>query len=246
VINRFSASLAAVFLSFALVLAFTQAAFAEVVPWKGPTHTVTIGLNEEDISQIEFPEEITNITLENPDYVDVYVVADRGNRAFRMRSLLPKMATRMFMTGASGNTYIVVLTTDVPYSSFVEVVDASKIDDVKQLLSKKFGPQDLVRAMAMDKELPGVLRETHLIPDWFRGNGLTFELSEVWQTPLMTGLVVHVANERQQTNEVNLPAITIPRTDEWGILRHAAMENMRLAPRGLPNDRGVMFLVFKR
>jgi hypothetical protein len=242
VINRLSAGLAAVILTFAMA----QAAFAEVIPWKGPTHTITIGLNEEDISHIEFPEEITNITLENPDYVDVYVVADRGNRAFRMRSLLPKMATRMFMTGGSGNTYIVVLTTDVPYSAFVEVTDASKIDDVKAMLSKKFGPRDLVRAMAMDKELPGVLRETHLIPDWFRGNGLTFELSEVWQTPLMTGLVIHVANDRNEANEENLPAITIPRTDEWGILRHAAMENMRLAPRGLPNDRGVMFLVFKR
>ena len=225
---------------------FAQAAFAEVVPWKGPNNTITLGLNEEDISHVEFPEEITNITLENPDYVDVYVVANRGNRAFRMRSLLPKMATRMFMTGASGNTYIVVLTTDVPYSAFVEVTDASKIDDVKAMLSKKFGEQDLIRAMAQDKELPGVLRETHLIPDWFRGNGLTFELSEVWQTPLMTGLVVHVTNERAEPNEVNLPAITIPRTDEWGILRQAAMENMRLAPRGLPNDRGVMFLVFKR
>ena len=241
-IKRFSACLAAALFALALV----PSAFAEVVPWKGPTHTVTIGLNEEDISQVEFPEEITNITLENPDYVDIFVVAERGNRAFRMRSLLPKMATRMFMTGKSQNTYIVVLTTDVPYSAFVEVVDASKIDEAKALVSRKFGAQDLVRAMAQDKDLPGVLRETHLIPDWFRGNGLTFELSEVWQTPLLTGLVIHVANERNEPNEVNLPAITIPRTDEWGILRHAAMENMRLAPRGLPNDRGVMFLVFKR
>ena len=244
-ISRLSMGLVALtftLLSFAVV----PSAEAEVVPWKGPTHTVTIGLNEEDISHVEFPETISNITLENPDYVDIYVVADRGNRAFRMRSLLPKMATRMFMTGASGNTYIVVLTTDVPYSAFVEVVDASKIDETKKLISNKFGPQDLVRAMAMDKDLPGVLRETHLIPDWFRGNGLTFELSEVWQTPLMTGLVVHVSNDRTEPNEVNLPAITIPRTDEWGVLRHAAMENMRLAPRGLPNDRGVLFLVFKR
>lgn len=233
---------------FAVVATFTlaQSAFAEVIPWKGPNHTITIGLSEEDISQVEFPEEITNITLENPDYVDIYVVADRGNKAFRMRSLLPKMATRMFMTGASQNTYIVVLTTDVPYSSFVQVVDASKVDDVKAKLGKKFGAQDLIRAMAQDKDLPGVLRETHLIPDWFRGNGLTFELSEVWQTPLFTGLVVHVTNERNEPNEVNLPAITIPRTDEWGTLRHAAMENMRLAPKGLPNDRGVMYLIFKR
>lgn len=238
--------IAASLLSIIAAFAVAQAAYAEVIPWKGPTHTITIGLNEEDIAHVEFPEEITNVTIENPDYVDILVIAGRNNKAFRMRSLLPKMATRMFMTGASQRTYIVILTTDVPYSAYVEVVDASNIDSVTKALAHKFGPQDLIRAMALDKELPGVLRETHLVPDWFRGNGLIFELSEVWQTPLMTGLVVHVTNERREPNEVNLPAITIPRTDEWGTLRHASMENMQLAPKGLPSDRGVMFLIFRR
>lgn len=228
------------------LISFVPTAEAEVIPWRGPTHTITIGLNEEDISHVEFPEPITSVTIENPDYVDVLVVADRNNRAFRMRALLPKMATRMFLTGQSGQTYVAVLTTDVPYSTFVEVVDASQADDVAAAVSREFGPRDLIRAMATDRDLPGVLRETHLIPEWFRGGGLVFELSEIWQTPKFTGLLVHVENTRSQPNEVNIPALTIPRTNEWGVLRHAAMENMRLEPRGKVNDKGMLFLIFKR
>ena len=236
---------------FALVLAsalmnFASSAQAEVIPWRGPTHTITIGLSEEDISQVEFPEPINSVTIENPDYVDVLVVADRNNRAFRMRSMLPKMATRTFLTGQSGQTYVVVLTTDVPYNTFVEVVDASQADDLAEAVSREFGPRDLIRAMATDRDLPGVVRETHLIPEWFRGAGLVFELSEIWQSPKFTGLLVHVQNTRGQKNEVNIPALTIPRTNEWGVLRHAAMENMRLAANGKPNDEGMLFLVFKR
>lgn len=233
-------------LTAASFFSFAQPAEAEVIPWRGPTHTITIGLSEEDISHVEFPEAITSVTIENPDYVDVLVVADRNNRAFRMRSLLPKMATRMFLTGQSGQTYVAVLTTDVPYSTFVEVVDASQADDVAAAVSRGFGPRDLLRAMATERELPGVLRETHLIPEWFRGGGLVFELSEIWQTPKFTGLVVHVENTRSQANEVNIPALTIPRTNEWGVLRHASMENMRLEPKGKPNDKGMLFLIFKR
>ena len=225
---------------------FAAPADAEVIPWRGPTHTITIGLSEEDISQVEFPEPINSVTIENPDYVDILVVADRNNKAFRMRSMLPKMATRAFLTGKSGQTYVVVLTTDVPYNTFVEVVDSSQADDLAQAVSREFGPQDLIRAMASDRDLPGVTRETHLIPEWFRGDGLVFELSEIWQSPKFTGLLVHVENNRNVENEVNIPALTIPRTNEWGVLRHAAMENMRLAPNGKPNDEGIMFLVFKR
>ena len=244
-LNIFSLFLAAV-LTAASALTFAQPAEAEVIPWRGPTHTITIGLNEEDISHVEFPEPITSVTIENPDYVDVLVVADRNNRAFRMRSLLPKMATRMFMTGQSEQTYVAVLTTDVPYSTYVEVVDGSQADEVAAAVGRQFGPRDLIRAMATERELPGVLRETHLIPEWFRGGGLVFELSEIWQTPLLTGLLVHVENTRGQPNEVNIPALTIPRTNEWGVLRHASMENMRLAARGKPNDKGMLFLIFQR
>lgn len=241
--TRFWGLFAAFVMSFAV---WALPAQAETVQWRGPTHTLTIGLSEEDISHIEFPEKITNITVENPEYVDILVVEGYAGRAFRMRALQPKMATRIFFTGASGKTYIVVVTTDVPYRAFVQIVDGTRLNEIGKAVSSKFDATDLVRAMAMDKEVPGVLRETHVIPKWFKGSGLTFELSEVWQTPLFTGLVVHVQNEQSSANEVNLPAITIPRTDEWGVLRLASMENMRLTPKGSPGERGVMFLVFKR
>lgn len=228
------------------VLALSNAAMADTMVWRGPTHTMTIGLTETDISHIEFPEEITNITVENSDYVDILVVEGYGNRAFRVRSMLPKMATRMFLTGASGTTYIVVATTDVPYRAFLEIVDGRRIEEERIQISKQFGITDMVRAMAEDKELPGVMRETYVIPNWFKGAGLNFELSEVWQSPKFTGLVVHVQNQYNMANEVNLPAINIPKTSEWGVLRKAAMENMRLSAKGKPNDRGIMFLVFER
>ncbi len=233
---------------FALVLTlFAQEnAQAETLVWRGPTHTLTIGLSEEDISHVEFPEKITNITVENPDYVDILVVEGYGNRAFRMRSMLSKMATRMFLTGASGKTYIVVATTDVPYHSFIQVADGTVIEDAARAAAKNFGPKDLIRAMAQEEEIPGVLRETYVIPGWFRGAGLDFELAEVWQSPQLTGLVVHVQNLYNTPNEVNLPAITIPQTDEWGVLRHAAMENMRLQAKGKKNDSGIMYLIFNR
>jgi hypothetical protein len=236
-------------LTLALAAAATFAALpavADTMAWRGPTHTMTLGLSEEDISHVEFPEEITNITVENPEYVDILVVEGYNNRAFRMRSLLPKMATRIFFTGSSGNTYIVVATTDVPYRSFVQIVDGSKLDNIAKDIARKFDMNDLVRSMALDKEVPGVLRETHVVPNWFRGGGLVFELSEIWQTPLLTGLVVNVRNETGAPTEVNLPSITIPKTGEWGILRKAAMENMRLAPKGRPSDTGTLFLVFSR
>jgi hypothetical protein len=220
--------------------------YADNIIWRGPTHTLTLGLNEDDISHIEFPEEIVNITLENSDYVDILVVEGYSNRAFRMRSLLPKMATRMFMTGASGATYIVVLTTDVPYRQFVEIVDGQKLDSKKRQIAKQFNITDMIRAMAEDRDIPGVIRETYVVPNWFTGAGLTFELSEVWQSPKYTGLVVHVQNEYPTANEVNIPAISIPKTGEWGVLRRAAMENMRLAGKGKPSDQGVMFLLFER
>ena len=232
----------------ALVVAqsVAQSAFADTLVWRGPTHTITIGVSETDIAHVEFPEEITNITVENSDYVDILVVEGYSNRAFRMRSMLPKMATRMFLTGASGATYIVVVTTDVPYRAFLEVVDGRHMDEEREKISRKFNVTDMVRAMAEDKELPGVMRETYVIPNWFQGAGLNFELSEVWQSPKFTGLVVHVQNEYNMPNEVNIPAISIPKTSEWGVLRKAAMENMRLAEKGKPNDRGVMLLVFER
>ena len=137
-------------------------------------------------------------------------------------------------------------TTDVPYRSFVQIVDGSKLDNIAKDIARKFDMNDLVRSMALDKEVPGVLRETHVVPNWFRGGGLVFELSEIWQTPLLTGLVVNVRNETGAPTEVNLPSITIPKTGEWGILRKAAMENMRLAPKGRPSDTGTLFLVFSR
>jgi hypothetical protein len=233
------------FLALAFILVGVQAQ-AETVMWRGPTHTLTIGLSEQDIAHVEMPEPIVNVTVENQDYVDVLVVEGYQNRAFRMRSLLPKMATRMFLTGESGQTYIIVATTDVPYRAFLQVVDGKRVDDLARKVAREFKDTDLVRAMALDREIPGVLRETYVIPNWFQGAGLVFDLAEVWQSALMTGLVVHVRNEFTVPNEVNLPAVTIPRTDEWGELRYAAMENMRLAPRGKPSDKGILYLVFNR
>lgn len=222
------------------------AAMADTLTWRGPTQSLTIGLSTEDIAHIEMPEPISNVTLENQDYVDVLVVEGYNNRAFRMRSLLPKMATRMFLTGASGNTYIVILTTDVPYRAYVQVVNGLEVDNIARKVARQFGPHDMVRGMATNVDLPGVQRETYVIPNWFKGGGLTFDLSEVWQSPKMTGLVVNVRNDTPTANEVNLPAVTLPRTDEWGTLRYAAMENLRLAPSGRPNDKGILFLVFMR
>ncbi|MDE0724769.1 MAG: hypothetical protein OSB62_08760 [Alphaproteobacteria bacterium] len=229
----------------AFVLA-SFSSFADVIKWYGPTQTMTLGLSDVDISHVEFPEEITNITIENSDYVDVLVVEGYANRAFRMRSLLPKMATRAFLTGGSGNTYIVILTTDVPYRSFVRIEDGNRLNEISRKVSKKFNTTDLLRAMSEDSELPGVTRETHVIPNWFKGAGLSFELSEVWQTATLTGLVVHVKNDYPVPNEVNLPAISLPKTSEWGTLRKAAMENMRLSAKGKANDTGILYLMFAR
>ncbi|MFN7163026.1 MAG: hypothetical protein ACK5VJ_00690 [Pseudomonadota bacterium] len=219
---------------------------ADSLVWRGPTKPVTIGLSQDDISHVEFPEPITNVTLENPDYVDALVVEGYNNRAFRMRSLLPKMATRMFLTGASGNTYIVILTTDIPYRSYLQVVNGLEIDEIQRKASANFGPVDLVRAMALDADVPGINRETYVVPNWFRGSNMSFDLAEVWQNPKLTGLVVHVRNEAPIPQEVNLPAVTIPKTSEWGQLRHASMENLRLNAAGQPNDKGILFLVFVR
>jgi hypothetical protein len=233
-------------LALLLWVALPLAAMADTITWRGPTQPVTLGLTQDDIAQVEFPEPITNLTIENREYVDIVAVEGQGNRVFRMRSLLPKMATRMFMIGQSGNTYIVILTTDTPYSAFTTIVNGLEQDEVKKAIARQFGPHDLIRAMAKDDDIPGVNRETYVIPNWFRGSGVSFDLAEVWQSPLFTGLVVHVRNENPAPNEVNLPAITIPRTDEWGTLRLASMENLRLAPQGQPNDKGVLFLVFVR
>lgn len=230
----------------AVLLVSGSAAYADSLVWRGPTHTLTIGLSQDDISHVEFPEEIVNITVEDQDYVDILVVQGYDNRAFRMRSLLPKMATRVFFTGQSGRTYIVVLTTDVPYRAYLEIVDGTKIEQAQRNLAKKFDANALIRAMANDTDIPGVVRETLVIPNWFKGAGVSFELSEVWQSSLLTGLVVHVKNEREIPSEVNLPAIMIPQTDEWGTLRKAAMENMRLNAAGRPGDKGIMYLVFAR
>jgi hypothetical protein len=229
-----------------LTMGMTATTAADTVVWRGPTKPLTLGLSQDDIAHIEFPEPITNVTLENPDYVDALVVEGYNNRAFRMRSLLPKMATRMFLTGASGNTYIVILTTDIPYRSYVQIVNGLEVDDLARKASSGFTAIDLVRAMALDADVPGITRETYVVPNWFRGSQMSFDLAEVWQNPKLTGLVVHVRNEANQVQEVNLPAITIPKTSEWGQLRHASMENLRLNPAGSPNDKGVMFLVFER
>ncbi len=220
--------------------------WADSIIWRGPTKPLTLGLSQDDVAQVEMPEPITSVTVENDDYVEILMLEGYNNRAFRMRSNLPKMATRMFMSGASGNTYIVILTTDVPYRSYVQVVNGLELDNVKRKVTKNFGPMDMVRAMAQDADIPGVSRETYVIPNWFRGSNMSFDLAEVWQTPALTGLVVHVRNESPQPNEVNIPAITIPKTSEWGTLRYASMENLRLAPAGQPNDKGVMFIIFMR
>jgi hypothetical protein len=233
-------------LSLALVVALPLYALADTLVWSGPTQTLTVGLTQDDISHVEFPEPITNVTIENQEYVDVLVVEGYQNRAFRMRSLLPKMATRMFLTGQSGNTYIVVATTDVPYRSYLQIVNGLELDDIKRKVASKFDAPDLIRAMATETDIPGANRETYVIPNWFRGGGLTFDLSEIWQTSKFTGLVVNVRNDSPAPQEVNLPAITLPKTDEWGVLRYASMENLRMAPAGQPNDKGVLFLVFVR
>lgn len=230
----------------AIMVVLPWLAHADTLTWYGPTKTLTIGLTQDDVSHVEFPEPIANVTLEDPSYVDILVVEGYNNKAFRMRSLLPKMATRMFLTGQSGNTYIVVLTTDVPYRSFLQIVNGLEQETVKRNIAKNFGPHDLIRSMAQDNDIPGVNRETYVIPNWFRGNGMSFDLTEVWQSAQLTGLVVHVRNENAAPNEVNLPAIVIPKTDEWGVLRYASMENLRLAPSGQPGDKGVLFLVFIR
>lgn len=238
-----TALLSFLLIGFALVGAHIH---ADSLVWRGPTKPITIGLSQDDISHVEFPEPITNVTLENPDYVDALVVEGYNNRAFRMRSLLPKMATRMFLTGASGNTYIVILTTDIPYRSYLQVVNGLEIDEIQRKASANFGPIDLVRAMALDADVPGINRETYVVPNWFRGSNMSFDLAEVWQNPKLTGLVVHVRNEAPIPQEVNLPAVTIPKTSEWGQLRHASMENLRLNAAGQPNDKGILFLVFVR
>ena len=233
---------------FALLLSVVCVAqsAAETLLWRGPTHTLTIGLSEEDISHVEFPEPITNVTLEDDDYVDILVVEGYQNRAFRMRSLLPKMATRMFLTGASGKTYVAILTTDVPYRTILNIKNADEIEKAKRKAGEHFGPMDLIRGMANDEELAGVMRETYVIPDWFTGAGLIFDLTEIWQTSKYTGLVVHVRNTFNAPNEVNIPAVTVPMTDEWGELRFASMENMRLAPAGNMNDKGLLYMIFTR
>lgn len=220
--------------------------WADTIPWRGPEHTLTIGLSDIDVAHLEMPESVANISVEDPDYVDILVVKGSGNRAFRMRSMLPKMATRVFMTGVSGKTYIVILTTDIPYRAFMQVVDSTAIEDIARRAAEKFDMNDMIRAMVLDQDIPGVVRETHVIPDWFKGPGVTFELTEIWQSSLLTGLVVHAQNIYPAENEVNLPAITIPKTSEWGVLRKASMENMRLAPRGQPNDEGLLYLIFSR
>jgi hypothetical protein len=235
-----------VFATLMLIFGLGAPLWADSLIWRGPTKPITIGLSQDDISHVEFPEPITNVTLENPDYVDALVVEGYNNRAFRMRSLLPKMATRMFLTGASGNTYIVILTTDIPYRSYMQVVNGLEIDEIARKASADFGPTDLVRAMALDAEVPGISRETYVVPNWFRGSSMSFDLAEVWQNAKLTGLVVHVRNEAPIPQEVNLPAVTIPKTSEWGQLRHASMENLRLNAMGQPNDKGILFLVFVR
>lgn len=219
---------------------------AKSIKWEGDEDVLSVGLNMTDVSQVTFPEAIINITVEDPDYVDVLVVQGYGNKTFRMKSNYDNMATRMFLTGKSGNTYVMIASTGTPYYAIVKVVDGTKIDAIGRAISEKLDENALIRAMALDKDIPGVNRETHVIPNWFNGSGLSFELSEIWQTPLLTGLVVHVQNIETKVNEVNVPAIYIPKTDEWGELRKASMENLKLEPYGKPNDKGLLFLVFTR
>lgn len=225
---------------------FAFSAQAKSLKWEGDEDVLSIGLNTTDISQVTFPETIINVTVEDPDYVDVLVVQGYANKVFRMKSNHQSMATRMFLTGKSGNTYVVVVSTDIPYYSIVKIVDGTKLNEIQEAISKKLDATDLIKAMALDKDMPGVNRETHVIPNWITGSGLDFELSEIWQTPLMTGLVVHVQNRQTTTNLVNLAALYIPKTSEWGELRKASMENLRLAPRGKKGDKGLLFLVFTR
>lgn len=228
------------------LVSFLPSAMAETIAWRGPSHTITLGLSEIDIAHVEFPEEIINVTVEDPEYVDILVVEGYSNRAFRMRALAPRMATRLFLTGRSQKTYIVVVSTDVPYNAYVQITDGTGLEDQKAAIARKFNDIDMLRAMATESELPGVMRETYVIPNWFEGAGLNFELTEIWQSPKFTGLVAHVTNETAAANEVNLPAINLPRTDEWGVLRRASMENLRLAPKGKPGDKGVAYLLFQR
>lgn len=230
----------------AVMLAATVTVWADTLVWRSPTKPLTIGLSTTDYTQIMFPEAIAHVVVEDPSYIDGKPLDGYSGRAIMFQSLLPKMATRAFFTGQSGNTYVVILTTDVPYRTYVEIVDGVAMKQMKESVSGKMGPIDLVRSMAQDADVPGVTRETYVIPNWFRGNGMTFDLSEIWQSPTLTGLVVHVRNENPQPNEVNLPAIVIPKTTEWGNLRFASMENLRLAPAGQPNDKGVLFLIFLR
>ncbi|MFO0500236.1 MAG: hypothetical protein ACK5YK_00960, partial [Pseudomonadota bacterium] len=129
---------------------------------------------------------------------------------------------------------------------YLQVVNGLEIDEIQRKASANFGPVDLVRAMALDADVPGINRETYVVPNWFRGSNMSFDLAEVWQNPKLTGLVVHVRNEAPIPQEVNLPAVTIPKTSEWGQLRHASMENLRLNAAGQPNDKGILFLVFVR
>tara|TARA_Y100001960_G_scaffold284278_1_gene319939 strand:- start:2579 stop:3298 length:720 start_codon:yes stop_codon:yes gene_type:complete len=234
--------LSAIFV-FMLMITVAQ---AKSIKWEGDEDVLSIGLNMTDVSQVTFPEPIINITVEDPDYVDVLVVQGYGNKTFRMKSNYDNMATRMFLTGKSGNTYVVIVTTGVPYYAIVKIVDGTKINTIAKAIAKKLDENALIRAMALDKDVPGINRETHVIPNWFTGSNITFELSEIWQTPLLTGLVVHVQNNSSVVNEVNVPAISIPKTDEWGELRKASMENLRLEPYGKPGDKGLLFLVFTR
>ncbi len=220
--------------------------WADTLVWRSPTKPLTIGLSTGDYTQVMFPEPIKAVTLENPSYIDGKPLDGYNGQAIMFQSLLPKMATRGFFVGQSGNTYILVLTTDVPYRTYIEIVDGVAMKQLKETVASKMGPHDLVRAMAQDADVPGITRETYVVPNWFRGSGMTFDLSEIWQSPTMTGLVVHVRNENAAPNEVNLPAIVIPKTSEWGNLRFASMENLRLAPAGQPNDKGVLFLIFLR
>ncbi|HAG53525.1 MAG TPA: hypothetical protein DCL21_07045 [Alphaproteobacteria bacterium] len=230
----------------AVFMLMMTVAQAKTLKWEGDEEVISLGVNTTDVSQITFPEPIINITVEDPDYVDVLVVQGYANRTFRMKSNYDNMATRMFLTGKSGNTYVAIISTGIPYYAIVKIVDGTKINEIGQAIAKKLDENTLIRAMALDKEIPGINRETHVIPNWFTGSGLTFELSELWQTPLLTGIVVHVQNTETAVNEVNIPAISIPKTDEWGELRKASMENLRLEPYGKPGDKGLLFLVFTR